>query len=104
MESYNPVDFNYGRGGAYEREWKPLDDDKKEFLNFYSTTGIEEDKAEIFAFIMLECKKIQDVQNEGLKKKIDFIKSMMNRFDDQGFGKPKFWELLRKFREKIENH
>jgi hypothetical protein len=103
-ESYNPADFEYGRGGAYEREWKPLENNKKEFLNFYSTTGIEEDKAEIYAFMMLECNKIKDVENEGLKKKIEYIKNMMNRFNKQGFGKPKFWELLMKFREKIDNH
>lgn len=103
-ESYNPADFEYGRGGAYEREWKPLENNKKEFLNFYSTTGIEEDKAEIYAFMMLGCNKIQDVENEGLKKKIEYIKNMMNRFDKQGFGKPNFWELLMKFREKIDNH
>jgi hypothetical protein len=103
-ESYNLIDFEYGKGGCYERQWKPLNQDKKEFLNFYSTTGIEEDKAEIFSFMMLNCKKIQDVQNQSLKKKFENIKYMMQKFDKEGFGNDKFWEVLMRLRDEIDNY
>jgi hypothetical protein len=102
-ESFNLIDFEYGKGGCYERQWKPLANDKKEFLNFYSTTGVEEDKAEIFSFMMLKCRKVQDVQNENLKKKFENIKSMMKKFDKEGFGSEKFWQVFLRLREEIDN-
>jgi hypothetical protein len=53
--SFNPLDFSYGSGGAaayanpeFARRQYPY----KGFITGYATSGIEEDKAELFGYLM----------------------------------------------------
>jgi len=82
----NTLGFKYGKGGAYEREWKPLNPELKGFLNFYSTTGIEEDKAEIFQYIMAFPEKAFKYEDEIVNKKIFYIANFMKEFDKESIG------------------
>lgn len=97
-EGLNTPDFKYGNGGAMNREWKPLSSDVRGFLNFYSTTGIEEDKAEIFSHMMNFPEKVIDTQCEILNAKFKNIKNLFQRFDPYGVGNELFWEHILLFR------
>jgi hypothetical protein len=96
--SFNSSEFKYGNGGALNREWKPLDKDCVGFLNYYSTTGMEEDKAEIFSYLLNWPKKAKENTCEILGKKINAIKRMMKYFDEIGCNDD-YWEWLYLFRE-----
>ena len=51
---FNPPSFKYGKGGAYARDPKvtPFTHPQAGFINLYSQSGLEEDKAEVWAVIM----------------------------------------------------
>ena len=44
----NVPGFKYGKGGEFEREWIQLDKTFKGFINHYSTSALEEDRAEVY--------------------------------------------------------
>jgi hypothetical protein len=103
-EELNTPHFKYGNGGAMNRTHKELSPDIDGFLNFYSTTGIEEDKAEIFAHLFLYPDCFENEKNPILLKKFIFIKNLISNFDKQGMGQSNFWENLKKFRNlNLEN-
>ncbi|RYE82694.1 MAG: hypothetical protein EOO75_20310 [Myxococcales bacterium] len=55
--SLNPPSFRYGDGGRAMREpgaADPLDPPVPGFVSMYGTSGIEEDKAELFSFLMTD--------------------------------------------------
>jgi hypothetical protein len=97
-EILNEPDFKYGSGGAMNREWKPLSPEIRGFLNFYSTTGIEEDKAEIFSHMINFPEIVVETKCEILKGKFDYIRNLLERFDPDGIGKKDFWETLLLYR------
>ncbi len=97
-ESLNEPSFSYGNGGALNREWKPLDPNCVGFLNFYSTTAIEEDKAELFAYMMQYPHRIATTKCGVIRRKFDYLRQMMERFDCDGIGSPLFWDMLMCFR------
>jgi hypothetical protein len=103
-EELNTPEFKYGNGGHNNREWKALEQDKRGFLNFYSTTGVEEDKAEIFAHLMCFPEKVEKETCQILMKKFEFIKTMMMKFDIDGFGDAYFWDVLKILRDGINNY
>ncbi len=86
FSKFNLPGFKYGRGGAYEREWKPLNPETKGFLNFYSTTGIEEDKAEIYQFLMVSPTRAFKHEDEIINKKVFYIANFLKEFDQEGMG------------------
>lgn len=86
FQKFNVPGFRYGKGGAYEREWKPLSPDTKGFLNFYSTTGIEEDKAEIYQFIMTSPDKAFKHEDEIVNEKVFYIANFLKEFDKECIG------------------
>jgi len=98
-EKYNTPGFFYRSGGVNHREWKALDPAFKGFLNFYSTTGIEEDKAEIFSFIMINPDYYSLVNCEIIINKIKYIINNLEKFDPEGFGIKNTWEQLVKIRK-----
>ncbi|OFX60326.1 MAG: hypothetical protein A2046_02685 [Bacteroidetes bacterium GWA2_30_7] len=82
---FNDTSFHYGSGGnsmydkkinAYEMS-HPI----KGFINLYSASSIEEDKAEIFAilFVDTERKKIEEFAktDNSLEKKINYMKNFL---------------------------
>jgi hypothetical protein len=96
---FNVEGFEYGEGGAVNRIWRPLDPAIKGFLNYYSTTGIEEDKAEVFSFLINKPEEVKNNTCSILQKKMDYIKYMMGLFDEDGFP-DEFWERLSSMRNK----
>ena len=51
-EKLNQKDFEYGEGGNTEREWIKLDKNVMGFINHYSTSALEEDRAEIYQYLI----------------------------------------------------
>lgn len=84
--SYNSKDFEYGQGGAMERVWKPLDPKVKGFINFYATTGIEEDKAEIYQYLISNPSDALKNPDEIIQTKVRYILQFLKDFDEEGFG------------------
>lgn len=63
----NATGLKYGNGGAamyanadYAHKWHP----QKGFVNGYATSGIEEDKAEMFAYYMTDASTLRDLANK----------------------------------------
>lgn len=54
-EALNPAGFDYGHGGRDMRDpaASGLTEDRPGFLTRYATSALEEDKAEVFAFLMV---------------------------------------------------
>jgi hypothetical protein len=95
----NPPGFAYGAGGrASQGESKTSvpSDDFPGFLNHYSTTGVEEDKAEVFAFLMVEPEAVLR-RAEGdpvLRAKVGRLREIVSQFCPET-GDP-FWRPARK--------
>jgi len=84
--AFNPTDFSYGNGGKYERGDNafPLTHPKPGFINIYSQSALEEDKAEIYAtlFIKDEGDKVAKWIKEGdsiLENKVNYMKTFLEK-------------------------
>jgi hypothetical protein len=95
----NPADFKYGTGGKNAQDMPStslLTDRFPGFLNHYSTTAIEEDKAEIFANMIVdpdhvdERSKKDPVVKAKAERMRELLKSFCPEIDD------KFWTKARK--------
>ena len=83
----NPPDFKYGKGGAEalnDSTTGELTDRYPGFLNHYSTTGVEEDKAEIFAHLIVSRKFVSDrtAADDVIRLKAERLKSLVREFCD----------------------
>ncbi|GEM_PF-2066125 len=84
----NSKQFRYGSGGINARSSNmfPLSHPQKGFVNLYSMSGLEEDKAEIYAclFIASERKKIMEWAKTDpfLLSKIRYMKSFLKGIDN----------------------
>jgi ankyrin repeat protein len=96
---FNVTGFVYGQGGHLEREWKPLDPSIKGFLNFYSTTSLCEDTAEIFAYLMTDTNKLDNQKDQIILSKVDYMKKFLLRFDEQ--FNDTYWSELANLRKMI---
>ncbi len=82
--SLNPSGFKYGRGGAKLQSdhtvTKPSDEPG--FLNRYATAGVEEDKAEVFAHMMVEPKLIAGrvEKDEYMRAKVERMRELLAAF------------------------
>lgn len=91
----NPETFTYGTGGKNaqsNRDTSRLTDQYPGFLNHYSTTGVEEDKAEIFANLIVRAPYIQRVVKTDpiLTRKVSRMKELLQNFSadlDESFWK-----------------
>lgn len=94
----NPAKFQYGNGGQNAqalRETSVLTDKFPGFLNHYSTTGVEEDKAEVFANLIIEPAYVEDRAKTDpvLKAKIQRMKELLIKFCPE--MKDAFWEKVK---------
>jgi hypothetical protein len=94
-KSLNPSEFKYGTGGWNAQgiaDSGLLTEKYPGFLNHYSTTGVEEDKAMLYANLIVESEYVAGRVKEDkvLKSKVELMKTLMLRFcpdiDDA------FWE------------
>lgn len=89
----NRAGFKYGSGGAQMRDSNAgvLTDKIPGFLTAYSTAAVEEDKAEIFAHLLVNREYVlkRAAADSVMAKKVEFLKKRMQGFD-AGFGAG-FW-------------
>ena len=105
---FNPQGFKYGKGGWSRRTARQLKQNLFDyFITDYSTTGIEEDKAEIYSWMVTEGFSFESLdKREGVIGKCVSIKCMMEEFDKEGFwqGKGDFWNRALLFKKTICNN
>ncbi len=95
----NPDKFKYGDGGKNAQslsETSVLTDKFPGFLNHYSTTGVEEDKAEVFANMIVEPRHVEDKTRKDpvFDNKVHAMKELLSSFCVQ--MDKQFWERARK--------
>lgn len=97
----NEDDFRYGSGGKNAQdnpETSVLTDRYPGFLNHYSTTGVEEDKAELFANMIVRAKTVERRAESDpvLQTKCDRMRELLHQFcpelDDR------FWSAAKKLK------
>lgn len=81
----NPSTFKYGAGGRSaqsDASTSILTDRFPGFLNHYSTTGVEEDKAEIFANMIVDPKHVESRAKADpvIKSKVLAMKALLEKF------------------------
>lgn len=81
----NPANFKYGRGGASAQEMREtsvLTTRYPGFLNHYSTTAVEEDKAEVFAHLIVDAAYLEEriKTDVVLRAKVQRMKELMAQF------------------------
>lgn len=81
----NQSNFQYGNGGAYYRQYQDLNPNIKGFLNFYSTTDIKEDQAEIFAHLITNPISLSKNHDPIIQSKIRYILNLLDQIDPIGF-------------------
>lgn len=95
----NPAGFTYGTGGRNAQDLATtsvLTSQYPGFLNHYSTTGVEEDKAEIYANLIVEPIAVQKAVRKDpvLASKVQQMKALLVQFcpemDDR------FWRKVEK--------
>lgn len=98
-EKLNVKEFSYKDGGKNYRVAQDFAEGEiPGFFNFYSTTAVEEDKAEVFKYVIVENKKILEHKDEIVRAKAMFIKEELTKFDKEGVT-AEWWESLQKFAE-----
>jgi hypothetical protein len=94
----NPPEHQYGSGGRNAQEksnTSVLTNQFPGFLNHYSTTGVEEDKAEIFANLMVEPEHLQKQGDADpvLKSKVEQMHALLLDFCPEMNGD--FWKKVK---------
>lgn len=92
-KSLNRPDFKYGKGGSSALgvpTTGELTTKYSGFLTHYSTTGVEEDKAEVFAHLIVNAAVVADraARDEILAEKVNQMKSLVQTYcpeADSGF-------------------
>lgn len=97
-ESLNPDNFAYGGGGAAVQDMSRtsiLTDQIPGFLNHYSTTGVEEDKAEFFANMIVDHKYVESRARKDrvINAKLERMKELLVEFCPE--MNEMFWEKVR---------
>jgi hypothetical protein len=83
--SLNPPTFKYGTGGRNAQTQKStsvLTDQYPGHLNHYSTTGVEEDKAEVYAHLLMNAAYLETriAKDDVLRRKVERMKELMKAF------------------------
>lgn len=97
-DKLNPVGFTYGIGGknVQDDETQSLTFDQLGFMNKYSTQGVEEDKAEIFAYLMTRPELMrQRVKTDSVvASKTRMLKNLLASFSES--VNEEFWKSAAK--------
>ena len=81
----NPPGFKYGPGGINLQNDPTVTETGKDvpgFLNRYAAGGVEEDKAEVFAHLMVEPKEMKDRADKDkyMRAKVERMKELLRDF------------------------
>jgi hypothetical protein len=95
----NPPEFKYGTGGRNAQAMATtsvLTGKFPGFLNHYSTTGVEEDKAEVFANLVVRNEYVENraKTDRVLKTKVNRMKELLMAFCPE--LNEAFWDRVRK--------
>ena len=101
-----PRGFKYGNGGRNtqnDRTGSILIDKRPGFMNKYSTTGVEEDKAEVFATMIVHWDVVADraKRDEVVAKKVARMQTQMEEFSPA--ADKEFWGRVREFNRSKAN-
>lgn len=93
----NPSDFKYGTGGRNAQDNRAtgrLSEQYPGFLTHYSTTGVEEDKAEVFAHMIVQSEYVEKraKENSVLRAKVARMKELVEDFCPQ--VNDEFWKKV----------
>lgn len=96
-KALNRDDFEYGNGGKNAQhltDTSLLTAEYPGFLNHYSTTGVEEDKAELFANLIVEPKYVEEqaAKDPVLRAKVECLKAQLQAFCAE--VDPEFWKRV----------
>jgi hypothetical protein len=99
----NPPDFKYGPGGAKLQDDPSVTttgQDAPGFLNRYAAAGVEEDKAEVFAHLIVEPKMMADraKKDKYMRAKVERMKELLADFTPK--MDKSFWERVEKAERK----
>ncbi len=99
-EPLNTSGFKYGDGGRKAQDVQTtsiLTDKFPGFLNHYSTTGVEEDKAELFAHLIIHSAYVEEraTKDAVVKTKVERMREMLSGFCPD--MNDKFWTKVRQF-------
>ena len=97
----NPAKFKYGSGGRTVQDLQntsSLTDKFPGFLNHYSTTAVEEDKAVVFANLIVNPAYVEDRVKKDfvLKAKVERMRDLLVTFCPD--MKEEFWEAVREMK------
>lgn len=94
----NPPGFKYGKGGQYMRDPAAVVATEKHpgFLNRYSTSAIEEDKAEVYSFMITDYRKVaaRAKKDKVIRAKVKYMKALLEKYSDD--MNASFWRKRRK--------
>ena len=80
----NPDGFSYGRGGQFVQDdpTQSLTSNRPGFMNKYSTQGVEEDKAEVFAYLVTQSELMeQRVKDDPIiASKVNMMRQLLTSF------------------------
>ncbi len=99
----NVKGFKYGKGGEFEREWIQLDKQIHGFINHYSMSALEEDRAEIYQYLIGCPDEALNHKDEIVKRKAKRIRQVISEFDEEGVGNIDnlWWANLIDYRNKF---
>jgi hypothetical protein len=91
----NPPGFKYGSGGAklqHDPTVTTTGNDAPGFFNRYATAGVEEDKAEVFAHLMVEPKKVAEraKADKYMRAKVERMTELLAEFSPR--VNASFWD------------
>lgn len=92
-EKLNEKGFKYLSAGKDYRDPVMEKPKVKGFFNFYSTTAVEEDKAEVFKYLICETDKILSHDDPIIVSKAIFLKEEFENWDDS--VDEEYWNYLR---------
>ena len=78
--------------------------DYDSFVSYFSKTKLEEDKAEVFSYMMTSGNDVKDLlKREGVIGKFLYIRQLMEKFDEKEFKQKMgdFWNKVIRFKKEI---
>ena len=106
-EMFNPKGFEYSMQSQVWSQKEILTGDYQDydsFVSYFSKTKLEEDKAEIFSYMVTSGNDIKDLlRREGVIGKFLYIRQLMEKFDGKEFKQKMgdFWNRVIRFKKEI---
>ena len=106
-EMFNPKGFEYSMKSELWSQKEILSGDYQDydsFVSYFSKTKLEEDKAEVFSYMVTSGNDVKDLlKREGVSGKFLYIRQLMEKFDEKYFKQKMgdFWNKVVRFKKEI---